>query len=247
MLGFNLELIMRILSFFVCPALAALALLLAAPAAVAGETEDVGEVRSVTVTASGEVTAEPDQARITSGVTTEAATAAQALSRNSELMQKVIDGLKADGIEAKDIQTTSFRVEPRYTRPREGEAATIDGYRVTNQVEVLARNLDRLGAILDRLVSLGANETAGLSFEVSQAETLRDEARKAAVANARRRAELYAAAAGAKVGEVLTIQEGGEPGPRPVTMARAMKAQPVPIERGTETLDATVTVTWALK
>jgi uncharacterized protein YggE len=235
---------MRILPSLVRTALAALALIAGTPALLA---QDIGEVRSITVSASGHVAAEPDQARITSGVTAEAATASQALARNSEVMKKVIDGLKESGIEAKDIQTTSFRVEPRYTRPREGEAPTIDGYRVVNQVEIVARNLDRLGEILDRLVSLGANEMAGLSFEVSKAETLRDEARKEAVANAKRRAELYAAAAGAEVGEVISIQEGGEMGPRPMPMARAMKAEAVPLERGTETLEASVTVTWALK
>ena len=235
---------MRILPSRLRPALAVLALVTGAPAALA---EDIGEVRSITVTATGQVAAEPDQARITSGVATEAASARQALSRNSELMKKVIDGLKESGIDAKDIQTTSFRVEPRYTRPREGEAPTIDGYRVVNQVEIVARDLDRLGEILDRLASLGANEMSGLSFEVSKAETLGDEARKEAVANALRRAKLYAAAAGTEVGEVLTIQEGGDVDPRPMPMARAMKAEAVPIERGTETLEASVTVTWALK
>jgi hypothetical protein len=235
---------MPILPSRLCPALAALALLLAVPAAAA---EALSAMRSITVTASGQVAVEPDMARISSGVTTQAATASEALSRNSEAMKKVIEGLKQAGIEAKDIQTTSLRVEPRYTRPREGEAPAIDGYSVTNQVEVLARNLDKLGDVLDRLVSLGANEMGGLSFEVSEGESLRDAARKVAVANARRRAELFAAAAGAEVGEVLAIQEGGDIGPRPMPMARALKAQAVPIERGTETLEASVTVTWALK
>ncbi len=221
-----------------------LTLMAALPAARAG---DVTEQRSITVSATGQVAAEPDQARISSGVTTEAATAKDALAQNSAAMTKVIAGLKESGIEAKDIQTTSFRIDPRYTRAKEGEAPAIDGYRVTNQVEVTARNLDRLGEILDKLVTLGANEMTGLSFEVSAAETLRDEARKEAVANAKRRAELYAEAAGAEIGEVLRIQEGSDMGPRPMAMARAMKAEAVPIERGTEMLQANVTVTWALK
>ena len=127
-------------------------------------------------------------------------------------MQKVIAALKEAGIDAKDIQTASFRVEPRYTRPIEGQAPKIDGYSVTNEVQVLVRDLDKLGDILDRLVTAGANQTAGLNFEVSKAETLLDEARQQAVANALRRAKLYAAAAGAEVGEVLTIVEGGGEG-----------------------------------
>jgi len=233
---------MRILSSFVFPAL--IGLFLAAPVALA---EDKDEQRSITVSASAEVAAEPDQARITSGVTTEAATAEQALSRNSEAMKKVIASLKESWVDAKDIQTTSFQVSPRYTRPREGEARVIVGYRVTNQVQVIARDLDRLGEILDKLVNSGANETGGLSFEVSKAETLRDEARKEAVANAKRRAELYAGAAGVELGEVLGIREGGGGGPAPIFRARAMQAEAVPVERGTQMLRASVTITWALK
>ena len=203
--------------------------------------------RSITISASGSVSAEPDMARITSGVATEAPVAHDAVSKNSEAMQKIIAGLKAAGVDEKDIQTTSFHIEPRYTRAREGEPAVIDGYRATNQVQVVVHNLDKLGELLDRLVSLGANEMAGLSFDVSQAEKLRDEARKEAVANAQRRAKLYADAAGVQLGEVLSIDEGGGNAPRPIFAGRALKADAVPIERGSETLEATVSVTWALK
>lgn len=234
---------MRFLTKHLRPAILVLALVGAVPA----QAEEDKPRRTITVTASGSVTVEPDQARITSGVTSDGSTAREALSKNTEAMQRVIAETKASGVDAKDIQTASFRVEPRYTRPVEGQAAKIDGYSVTNEVQVLVRDLDKLGEILDRLVTAGANQTAGLNFEVSKAETLLDEARKEAVANARRRAELYAAAAGAEVGEVLMITEGeAMPPPRPV-FARAMKAAPAPIERGTETLEASVTITWALK
>ena len=177
------------------------------------------------MSASGDVDVIPDLAAHHVRRHRRGASARKAALANSAAMQKVIAALKASGIDAKDIQTASFRVEPRYTRPREGEAPQIDGYRVTNEVQVLVRDLDKLGDILDRLVTLGANQTHGLSFEASKAETLLDEARKQAVANALRRAELYAAAAGVEVGEVLTIVEGGGEAPRPVMhMARAMKA-----------------------
>lgn len=203
--------------------------------------------RLITVSAAGYAYAEPDRATVSAGVAAEADTAAAALSANTELMQKVVAGLKESGIDAKDIQTSNFNVEPRYRNPREGAPPTIDGYRVSNQVTVLVRDLKALGGLLDKLVSLGANQVSGLSFEVSKAETLKDEARKEAVANARRRAELLAAAAGAEIGEVVTIAEDvGYGGPRPMAM-RAAKAESVPIEAGTETLEARVTVTWKLK
>ncbi|WP_334149878.1 SIMPL domain-containing protein [Hyphomicrobium sp.] len=202
--------------------------------------------RLITVSASGYADAEPDRATISAGVAAEAETAAAALSANTELMQKVIAGLKESGIDAKDIQTRNFNVEPRYTNPRDG-TPTIDGYRVSNQVTLVVRDLKALGGLLDKLVSLGANQVNGLAFEVSKAETLKDEARKEAVANARRRAELLAAAAGADLGEVVTItEEMSYGGPRPMAM-RAARAEAVPIEAGTETLEARVTVTWALK
>lgn len=210
--------------------------------------EDKRMERTVTVAASGTVTAVPDMARISTGVMSEAATAREALTRNSESMAKLIAGLKANSIEPKDIQTSSFHVEPRYTNPKEGQVAVIDGYRVVNQVEVTARNLDRLGEVLDALVTLGANQMNGLAFDVSKAETLRDDARKDAIANAKRRAELYAAAAGAKVGNVIAISEDTGGGPQPYfKAARASMAESVPIERGTETLEARVSVTWALE
>jgi hypothetical protein len=205
--------------------------------------------RTVTVSAAGEVSADPDMARISSGVVSEANTAREALDRNSAAMKKLIAGLKSAGVEPKDIQTTSFNVQPRYTNPREGQAPVINGYQVVNQVDVRIRNLAKLGELLDTLISLGANQMHGISFEVSRAETLKDEARKAAIANARRRAELFATAAGAAVGEVLSISEDVQHhgGPRPFAMARAAAAESVPIEAGTETLEARVTVTWALK
>ena len=220
--------------------------MIAGPASAGAEEKR--PLRSVTVSAAGQVVAEPDIARISGGVVTDGETAREALDRNSTSMKKLVEGLKAGGIEPQDIQTSSFNVEPRYTNPREGQAAVINGYRVTNRVEVTARKLDRLGEILDQLIGLGANQMGGLAFEVSKAETLKDEARAVAVANALRRAKLFASAAGAEVGEVISIAEDAAPyQPQPMTMAMRKASAEVPIERGTETLEARVTVTWALK
>lgn len=229
-------------------AIALVAASLAGAALSPALAEDKPPMRTITVSASGQVSAEPDMANVSSGVVTEAATAREALTRNSAAMKKLIAGLKSAGVEAKDIQTTSFNVNPVYSNPREGQAPEITGYQVNNQVTIRARNLDKLGDILDGMVSLGANQMNGLSFEVSKADTLRDDARKDAVANARRRAELIAAAAGATLGEVQTISEdANDYQPRPMAYARAAMAEAVPVERGTATLEARVTVTWALK
>jgi uncharacterized protein YggE len=133
---------------------------------------------------------------------------------------------------------------------KDGQPPTLRGYRVSNQVVVLVRDLGNLGTVLDDLVSAGANQIQGLAFEVSKAETLKDDARKDAIANALRRAKLLATAAGAEVGQVLQISEETTPD-TPVVFAapRFAKAQAasVPVERGTSTLEARVTTTWALK
>jgi uncharacterized protein len=193
--------------------------------------------RTVTVSATGTVSAEPDEATISTGVTSEAKTAREALAKNTDAMKKVIAELKAKGVDAKDIQTTQFNVEPVYVYPQEGKPPNITGYRVTN-------------AVLDQLVTVGANQMNGIAFEVSKAETLKDDARKEAMANALRRAKLFAAAGGAEIGEIVQISEDVTyAGPQPVMFgrAKAMSAEAVPVERGSQMLEARVTATWKLK
>lgn len=218
---------------------------LVATAAMAAEQ---ASERRISVSASATVTADPDIALISTGVVSEAETAREALERNTAAMRRLIDGLKAAGIEPRDIQTTSFNVEPRYEQTRDGRAPKIVGYRVHNQVRITAREIGRLGETLDRAVTLGANQIGGIQFEVSKAETLKDEARREAMANALRRAQLFAAAAEVQLGDVLRIEEGIQhEGPQPLPYTRALKAEAAPIERGTLTLEATVNVTWRLK
>ncbi len=217
-------------------------------AATQAAAEDKAMDRTVTVSATGSAVAVPDIAQVSTGVQTDAKTAREALTANSAAMGKLVAGLKSLGFDPKDIQTSNLSINPRYANPYEGQAPVIDGYSVINQVQITARNLDKLGEVLDTLVTLGANQMNGLSFEVSNAETLRDAARKDAIANALRRAKLYAEAAGADVGEVIAIAEdvtGTQP--YQFKVARASMAEGVPVERGTQELEARVTVTWRMK
>lgn len=224
------------------------AVMLAVPlSAKAASAAEQNSERQISVTASGMVTAEPDIALISTGVVSEARTAREALDANSVAMRRLIEGLKAAGVEPRDIQTTSFNVEPAYEQRRDNRSPAITGYRVHNQVRITAREIDKLGEVLDQAVTLGANQIGGIQFEVSKAETLRDEARRAAIANARRRAELFAAAAGVKLGRVLRIDERVQHQGPPVPFARTMAAEAVPIEKGTQTLEAVVSVTWELE
>jgi hypothetical protein len=208
---------------------------------------DKGSERTVSVSATGSVAAEPDMAHVTAGVVAEADTAKEAIARNSAAMAKVVSGLKGAGIAAKDLQTTSLNVEPRYTQAKDGKAATISGYRVSNQVRLTVRDVKKLGDVLDQAIAAGANQINRISFDIANAETIKDEARKQAMANARRRAELYVAAAGVKLGPVVRISEAvSEASPRESVAPRAMAAS-IPIEAGTRVLEVEVHVTYGLQ
>ncbi|HKD56871.1 MAG TPA: SIMPL domain-containing protein [Hyphomicrobiaceae bacterium] len=214
--------------------------------AMAADGEKPGE-RFISVSATGSVDAEPDLASVSVGTIVEADTAKEALARSSTVMAKLIDGLKALGIAAKDIQTTAVDIEPRYTPPKDGRPAALAGYRLVNRVHLTVREVKRLGEILDGAIGLGANQVNGIGFDVSNAETLMDDARRLAIANARRRAELYAAAAGVQLGSVLTISETTNASPRALPMARAAAGGPMPLEAGTRTLTVAVEVTYAVR
>ena len=207
--------------------------------------------RTVTVNGTGFVTAEPDRAHITLGVVSEGDTAKAALEKNTAAMKAVVDALKARGLPPKDIQTSNFSVSPRYRQSKAGEQPVINGHQVQNSVRIVVRDIAALGPILDQVIQLGSNQVHGVGFEVSKADELKDEARKAAVANARHKAELYATAAGARLGRVLSIDEAGvQPIQRqPRMMARASAAldSAPPVEAGSQRLDASVTVTYMLE
>ncbi|UYO00910.1 MAG: SIMPL domain-containing protein [Devosia sp.] len=227
--------------------LAPLALLATALPAYAG---------TISIEGRGEVRAAPDMATINSGVTTQGATAREALDANTAAMSELIAALKEAGIEARDIQTSGFSVNPNYVysdaRDDLGYSLPprINGYQVANTVTVVVRDLEDLGAILDRSVTVGANTVNGVSFSVADPAELLNEARKAAFADAREKAELYATAAGAELGELESISERQDfNGPQPYPMyARAEMAQAadVPVEAGELTFAISVNVAWDL-
>lgn len=209
------------------------------------------EIRSISVSASGYVMAEPDMAQIGVGVTTEASTAKAALEKNSKLFQAVLAGVKKLGIAAKDIATAQFQVNPIYARQKSSGGYSrnkIDGFRVHNAATVTVRNIKQTGAVIDRAAELGANSVGPITFVVSDIETRLDEARREAMRNAIRRAKLYAEAGDAKLGALQTVSEQfhGRP-PQPRRYGRAAKMSSIaPIEPGQQRLGVTVDAVWEL-
>ena len=208
------------------------------------------EPRSITVNGEGVTGARPDMALVTTGVTSQAPTAAEALSANSRDTAAVIERIKGEGVEARDIQTSGLSLQPVYVFPQDnsGTPPRITGYTASNTVTIRVRKLDGLGGLLDKAVGAGANTINGIEFVVSRQSELLDAARKEAVNDAARKAAIFAGAAGAKLGPILRIVESGDvSSPRPMYRMRAdAAASPVPVEAGESELKVTVGVTYAL-
>jgi len=223
-------------------------------AARAGHQAAEKPPRTITVTGEGKVKVKPDTASVSAGVVTEADTARAALDKNTERMLQVMGGLLEAGIAQDDLQTSQFSVSPVYSRPpRNPSGPRVDpkiiGYRVSNTATAIVRDLERIGSVLDKVVTLGANSVGGPSFFLDEPRPRLDEARKQAVADALRKAELLSAAAGVKLGEILTLREGRGYEPQPEMMrskAMEMSSSAVPIAAGTQQLRATVTLVIAI-
>lgn len=208
---------------------------------------------TITVTGEGRVDTAPDMATVSIGVTTEGDTARAAMDANTAGLAAAIAGLKAAGIADKDLQTSGLNLGPRYDYERTNPdgSARITGFQATNTVTVRVRALDTLGAVLDAVISDGANTLGGVTFGLQEPDPVLDAARKDAVADARRKAELYAAAAGVGLGKVMTITEqSGYTPPVPMAMAEAAfdkrGGAPVPVQGGEVSVLASVTIVYAL-
>ena len=197
----------------------------------------------VTVTGEATVGITPDAAVIRIGVNSQGKTAREASDANAKQMTSVLAAIKESGIADRDVQTSRLSLQPQYDPNKSGTARLL-GFQVTNQVSIKIRDTDKVPAILDRAIAAGANEMSGIEFVVSETSKLLDQARDDAITDGRRKAELYAKAAGAKIGQVLTIvEEGSSPPVRPM---QAMRAAGVPVAPGEQTLRAVVTITYAL-
>jgi uncharacterized protein YggE len=217
--------------------------LLAAPALAQTQTMPPAVI---SVTGEATVSVPPDLAQIDGGVTTEAKTAREASDTNNAAMGKVLLALKGAGIDEKDFQTSRLSLQPQTAPNRSGPSAIV-GYRASNRVTLRLHDVTNVASVIDTLVAAGANDIGGINFTVSQASKLLDEAREQAIADARRKAEIYAKAAGVTLGAPLSISEASAPGPILYRRMAAGMAASAPVAQGEETLAVTVSVSWAIK
>src|ERR1700758_840456 len=167
----------------------------------------------ISVTGEARISVPPDLAQIDAGVTSDGKTAREASDANNAAMGKVLLALKGAGIDEKDYQTSRLSLQPQYSSAKSGSPAAITGCRAGNRVTIRLRDVTKVANVIDTLVTAGANEIGGINFMVSQASKLLDDAREQAVADARRKAEVYAKAAGVTLGAPLSVAEEGAPAP----------------------------------
>ena len=209
----------------------------------------------LTISGTGKVDMAPDMALISAGVQSRAKTAENALADNNAKMQALFAALETAGIEKKDIQTSNFSIHPdiiypKATQKNPAQAPRIVGYVVNNQVGVKIRKLNAIGSVLTALVEAGANAMSGLSFDVSNKKSLMEQARKAALDDARSKATLYATELGTSVKRLIALSEGGGYRPPAPVMLRAAKSEmmsaDVPVSEGTMSMTITISTSWEL-
>jgi uncharacterized protein len=226
----------------------AAALIVAAP--VAARAADVPPP-TISVTGEATVSVAPDLAEVEGGVTTQAKTAREASDGTNKAMAAVLAALKGAGVADADIRTLRLSLQPQMVPARAGDTPpAIVGYRASNRVAVRVHDITKVASTLDTLLAAGANDIGGVNFMISNTSKWLDEARPKAVADARRKAEIYAKAAGVALGAPLSITEESASGPimpRSFAAAPAMAAAPTPIAAGDETLTIRISVSWEIK
>lgn len=208
-----------------------------------------GETRSISVTGEGEASGAPDQASISAGVQILAGTVIEATRENESIIAKIMEALDAQGIPAEKIQTSNYSIwaEQNYQEPGQNR---ISGYRVSNVVNVKIEDIGKIGDVLAAVINAGANSIHGIQFGVRDPKALEQQAREAAMADARARAESLARLAGVELGEVLSISTsyGGGP-PRPM-MSRSYdmaEAAAPSISPGQQSISVQIHTTFAIR
>jgi uncharacterized protein YggE len=208
---------------------------------------DIQSRPTISVTGEATISAPPDLARIEAGVTTDAKTARDAASANNDAMGKVLLALKSAGLSDKDYQTSRLSLQPQYANQNRPGPNVLSGYRASNQVTIKLRDVSKIAGVIDAVTAAGANDIGGINFMVSNASKLLDDARAEAVTDARRKAEIYAKAAGVTLGAPISISEHGAAVPIMYRRAAAPMAAEAPIAPGEETLRVTVGISWEIK
>lgn len=203
---------------------------------------------NITVSAAGDARITPDRAMLSVAVETQGETAAEAASNNARLQTRIVEAVKAAGVQAAQIRTSGYNVYPEYSG---GKTPKVTGYRARNTVQVEIRNIEAVGKVIDAALGAGATNIGAVGLYASSTDTARREAITKAVTKARAEAEAAAAAAGGSLGALIefTIEPYGLPRPYETVMLTSAVMPPAPapqtpIETGELVVRAVVHAKW---
>ncbi|HEX5465906.1 MAG TPA: SIMPL domain-containing protein [Candidatus Limnocylindrales bacterium] len=220
--------------------------------AVAAPTDPSGGGGGITVRGVGKVTVTPDQAQVRLGVQAQASSAATAQSQANAVMARLVAAVKRLGVAEKDLATQWLSLQPQYAyQPDGSQPARISGYQANRSLVVTVRDLTKAGAIIDAGVGAGANSIGGISFSLADPDVASGQARTAAMADARTRAQALASAAGVSLGVVTSINETSASEPQPIAydsgaLAAPVSKAPTQVQPGTTEVEVDLTVTYAI-
>jgi hypothetical protein len=223
-------------------------ILLSVSVAPAQQAGDRPRPPSITVTGEATIAAEPDQAQIDIGVTTQARTAPDASRENAERLARVLAEVKKILGKADEVKTSGYALNPQYRYPQGGKPEIV-GYVANNIVRIKTNKLDDVGKLIDAAMQAGANNINRLVFTLKDEEAARLEALRQAAAKAKTKAEAIASSLGLKISRIASVTESErtfQPIQRQAPMARAeaLTAQaPTPVEPGTVEVRSTVALT----
>ena len=236
--------------FLLAPLIIGSALLLATPAKAHETMDGPGQI---SVSATGNSYQAPDLATVSAGVVTQAPNAQDAMAANAKKMSAIIDALKSAGVQQRHIKTSQLSLNPQYDHHQNRNQPRIIGYQARNTVSAKSEDLERVGPMIDALVSAGANNINGVNFGIKDSVAAKSIARKAAVVEARRKAKEMAEAAGLSLGRVLRMTENTHGFGVPQRMANVMHdmdggaaEMSTSISGGEQTLSVTVNITFEI-
>jgi uncharacterized protein YggE len=222
--------------------------------------QEIEKQNMISVSDSGEIYAKPDLAITTFSVRTEAKTVAGAMEENTKTMNSIAASMKDQGIEEKDLKTTSFNIYPRYEYVRDeisliyppSQKRVLVGYEIYQSLQVKIRDMTKIGDIIQGATDAGANETGGLQFTIDKEDEFKKQAREEAIKKAKAKAKELASQLGVKLVRIVNFQEGSVV-PYYYSTDRAMEgiggggemASPQ-VETGENLIKVTVTITYEI-
>lgn len=210
---------------------------------------DLTKTRSIMMSAEGKVSTAPDIANLSFAVVTSGKSAEQVQLDNDKKMQNVIDYIKQNGVEAKDIQTSGYNLYPQYDYNKPDiSPLPITGYTLNQNVDVKIRDLNKVSNIVGGLTGKGVNQINNISYSIDDPDGLRAEARSKAIEKAKQKAKDLAQTLDIKLGKVISFSEDSSSAPYPLPYyAERLEGGGTPVQPGSQDITVNVTLTFSIK